>query len=796
MNRIIHLSVIKERFFKFSTFAVFFLVSLTGWTQQFNQTVRGTVVDNENKQAVAGSKITVFNTQNDSVIAQGITNKEGLFILEKVPVGRVHIHISSSQFEPIIIEDIAISSTQELSLEVQLEPTINELSTIEIQGNSIRGEPINRMAIASTVTITPEQISKYAGSIDDPLRVVTAYPGVIAQNSGFNYISVRGNSPVGMLYRLEGVPVSNPNHFGEIGTNGGFVTQFSSALLSNSDFYSGVAPAEFGNATTAVFDFRFRNGNNRKREHAFKASVLGLDLATEGPFSKNSKASYLINYRYSTLGILSKVIYLGGVEPSYQDLSFSVNIPTKKAGTLKFFGVGGLSNFLLDAKRDTADWEFDGDRVRRVYGTKSGTAGLSYYLPVNSKGYFHAAAAYSYGRNFDNSDYLEEDFSWSLRDQSNYDDARLTVTADYNHKFSNRHTNKSGFIYTLARHAYLAERYDQNVSGLFTAANTAGNAQQIQAFSQSKFSLTDKWTLNTGVHYIHFLLNNNFNLEPRVGLQFEPSLKSKINLSYGIHSRIENLNFYFIEYANTPGTYVNRDLELMKAHHSSLSYTAMLTKSLKLKTEAYFQYLDDVPAVAGGTYSVQNLFNSLPQVDLSNEGSGRNFGVELLLQQFTYKGYYYMFTLAVFDSQYRAGDGIWRNTELNQRYSYNVIAGKEFKLKDKPHKSRLLSVNMNWRHSGGAWKTPIDLIASEQAGWTVFDESNPFSIRQPDLMGMDVSVNYRSNKKKMATECSITLKNIYSNNAVLFELYDTDTKTIRQREDYGLIPVISYTIHF
>jgi len=788
--------VFKERILKLLFCVSFALIASSGRAQQFNQTVRGTVVDNENKQAIAGSKIIIFNTQNDSIMAQGITNNEGLFILEQVPVGRVHIRISSSQFEPIILEDIAISSTQELVLDVQLEPTINELSVVEIQGNSIRGEPINRMAIASTVTITPEQISKYAGSIDDPLRVVTAYPGVIAQNSGFNYISVRGNSPVGMLYRLEGVPVSNPNHFGEIGTNGGFVTQFSSALLSNSDFYSGVAPAEFGNATTAVFDFRFRNGNNRKREHAFKASVLGLDLATEGPFSKNSKASYLINYRYSTLGILSKVIYLGGVEPSYQDLSFSVNIPTKKAGTLKFFGVGGLSNFLLDAKRDTADWEFDGDRVRRVYGTKSGTAGLSYYLPVNSKGYFHAAAAYSYGRNFDNSDYLEEDFSWSLRDQSNYDDARLTVTADYNHKFSNRHTNKSGFIYTLARHTYLAERYDQNISGLFTSANTAGNAQQIQAFSQSKFSLSDKWTLNAGVHYIHFLLNNNFNVEPRVGLQFEPNLTSKINLSYGMHSRIENLNFYFIEDANNPGTYLNRDLELMKAHHSSLSYTVMLTKSLKLKTEAYFQYLDDVPAVAGGTYSVQNLFNSLPQVDLTNVGSGRNFGVELLLQQFTYKGYYYMFTLAVFDSQYRAGDGVWRNTELNQRYSYNVIAGKEFKLKDKPNKSRLLSVNMNWRHSGGAWKTPIDLIASEQAGWTVFDEGNPFSIRQPDLMGMDISVNYRSNKKKIATECSITLKNIYSNNAVLFELYDTDTKTIRQREDYGLIPVISYTIHF
>ncbi|MEO9533526.1 MAG: TonB-dependent receptor [Crocinitomicaceae bacterium] len=775
---------------------VLFYASFSAGAQQFVQTIRGVISDAENQSPIPGVKIVIQNTQNDSTLAIGISDELGNYEINNIPVGRVSVLYSAVGFKSTVVEDAGLSTAQELILNINLVPNVATLEAVEVLGNGMRGEPINRLAIASTVTITPEQISKYAGSIDDPLRVVTAYPGVIAQNSGFNYISVRGNSPVGMLYRLEGVPVANPNHFGEIGTNGGFVTQFSSALLSNSDFYSGVAPAEFGNATSAVFDFRFRNGNNRRREHAFKASVLGLDVATEGPFSKNSKASYLINYRYSTLGILSKVIYLGGVEPSYQDLSFSINLPTKKAGTFKVFGVGGLSNFLLDAKRDSADWEFDGDRVRRVYGTKSGTGGVSYYVPVKGNGFFHAAAAFSYGRNFDNSDYLEEDFNWSLRDQSTYNDARITVTADYNHKFSNRHSNKTGVIYGLSRHQYSAQRYDKNIPGLYTSANTAGNGQQIQAFSQSKIALSDKWTLNAGVHYIHFLLNNKFNVEPRVGLHFEPNLRSKFSLSYGLHSRIENLNFYFIEDQENPGSLINKDLDLMKSLHSSIGYTVMLTKSLKLKTEAYFQYHYDVPAIAGGTYSVQNLFNSLPQVDLTNVGSGKNYGIEFMLQQFTFKGFYYMFSLAIFDAQYRAGDGVWRNNELNQRYSYNVIAGKEFKLKDKPNKSRLLSVNINFRHSGGAWKTPIDLEASEMAGWTVYDESDPFSIQQPDLMGLDISMNYRSSKKKVSTECSITFKNIYSNNAVLFELYDTDTKSIRQREDYGLIPVISYTIHF
>src|SRR6056300_219707 len=262
------------------------LASFSLSAQDFQQTIRGVVKDAENKTIIPGAKVLVSDIQSDSAIVSVITDQKGEFLIESIAVGRYRVLVSALSYEAVIMEDVLLSSAKEMVLDVELIPGTKSLEAIEVFGTNMRGEPLNRMAITSAITITPEQTSKYAASWDDPLRVALAYPGVSQQSSGFNDFSVRGNSPLGVLYRLEGIPIHNPNHFASIGSSGGFVTQFSSSVLGNSDFYSGVFPAEFGNATTAAFDFRFRNGNNKEREHAFKTSFFGLDFATEARFQR------------------------------------------------------------------------------------------------------------------------------------------------------------------------------------------------------------------------------------------------------------------------------------------------------------------------------------------------------------------------------------------------------------------------------------------------------------------------------------------------------------------------------
>ena len=767
------------------------------FAQDFQQTIRGEVQDAGDKSKLPGAKIVVTNTQTDSLLGTAITNNNGVFVIEDMPVGRHRISVSSLNYEPIVLEDVMLTSAKELVLDIELIPGTKSLEAVEVLGVGMRGEPMNRMAITSAITITQEQTSTFAGSWDDPLRVAAAYPGVVQQSAGFNEISVRGQSPVGMLYRLEGIPIHNPNHFAAIGSSGGFVTQFSSAVLGNSDFYSGVFPAELGNATTAAFDFRFRNGNNQEYEHALKASVFGLDIATEGPFSKNSEASYLINYRYSTLGILANLINIGGVEPVYQDLSFNVNIPTKKAGTFKIFGIGGLSNFILGATRDTAEWTPETNRSDQNFGSNSSTIGLS-HIYKTTNGYWHTGFAGSVAEYFSKSNYLLEDLSESLREQSNYIDNRITGTVDYNHKFNDRYSTKAGFIFTHIHHDYLGLRYTVFEETLDTIGNTVGNGQYFQAFAQGKASLGEAFTLTGGAHFLYFLLNDKVGVDPRVGLTYQPNLKSKFTLAYGHHSRVEDLTFYYIQQKNEEGqnVFVNRDVELLKSHQWAFNYSQMLTRSLRLTTEVYYQYLYDVPAEVNGSYSVLNVYNGLPVGELANVGEGQNYGLEIMLQQFTHKGFYYMASLAFFDATYRAGDGVWRNMEFNHQFSYNILAGKEFVLKEKENKKRLMALNLNFRHSGGAWRTPIDLEASQQYGWTRLDNSNPYSLRQPNPMGLDFTLNFQVIRKKVTSKLSVSIKNIFTNRAVLSEYYDIESNSIKQTEDYGTIPIIGYTLYF
>ena len=111
------------------------------------------------------------------------------------------------------------------------------------------------------------------------------------------------------------------------------VNLISSQLLSNSDFFTSAFPAEYGNALAGVFDIKLRTGNNENREYAFQAGLLGIDFAAEGPFIKGKEASFLFNYRYSTFGLMVDMSLLPTEQiPRYQDLSFKINLPTKKAG--------------------------------------------------------------------------------------------------------------------------------------------------------------------------------------------------------------------------------------------------------------------------------------------------------------------------------------------------------------------------------------------------------------------------------------------------------------------------------
>jgi hypothetical protein len=255
---------------------------------QYSQQFRGTITDQVLQQPLAGATVTI-NPLGRSVI----TDEHGVFRFSSIPVGSYRITISYTGFKEGVLENIAVNSGKETVINVSLEAIIHTEAAVVIKAGSKKNKPLNDMSAVSARAFTVEETQKYAAAVNDPLRMATGFAGVFAADDGNNSIVIRGNSPTGLLWRMEGMDIPNPNHFSTPGNSGGGISILSSQLLSNSDFVTAAFAAEYGNALSGVFDLRLRKGNNEKREYTLQAGVLGLNAAMEGPFSKNTKARIL-----------------------------------------------------------------------------------------------------------------------------------------------------------------------------------------------------------------------------------------------------------------------------------------------------------------------------------------------------------------------------------------------------------------------------------------------------------------------------------------------------------------------
>ncbi|RMG62780.1 MAG: TonB-dependent receptor, partial [Bacteroidetes bacterium] len=588
----------------------------------------------------------------------------------------------------------------------------------------------------------------------------------------------------------------NPNHFARIGSSGGTFTIFSNQVLANSDFFIGAFPAEYGNATAGVFDISFRNGNNEQREYAFQAGVLGFDFAAEGPFRQGGKASYLVNYRFATLNLVNYLIDYISV-PTYSDLSFKLHLPTEKAGTFSIFGIGGLSNRLKTAEPDSSLWVEDLDRFENRLRSDMGVGGITHTYLLGGRSVIKSALVGSYAFLQDNKRYLEEDLEFRQREIREYRRQPLTASTSITHTFSPRHTNKTGVMITRTHHDYTAEDYDYVENRQFTLSDEAGVTHTVQAYTQSQFRLGNRWTLNAGLHYLYYDLNDRQSLEPRLSLRVQLDPRQSLAIGYGMHSRVEHWATYMTRFQEANGyTLPNLNLDFVRAHHGVLSYQAMLSDHMRFRAEAYYQHLFSVPVEAGGTYSVLNLEEVNQLRVLVNEGSGRNYGIDAGLERFSRHGFYYMLNGSLFNSTYTDANGTRHNTAFNTGYQANFLLGKEYKIGKKRGFNSLLGLNGAFTLTGGQRFTPIDPVASALARETVVDERFPFQGQDAPLFVFDFTLTLHRNKPKRTGIWAIQIKNLFQSAPAEYREWDAYLNEVVTLRGSGILPLLSYKVEF
>ena len=777
-----------------STFILtaFLVNSLFVLAQTPTQTLRGRVTDETSKAPIAYATVVLLNT--DPLIGT-TTDAEGYFKIEGLAVRRYDLQLSFLGYEPVVFKEILLSSAKETYLNIGMKESVTTLGEVVVRPKVVKEAPLNNMATLSARMLSVEEAKRYAGGFDDPARLASSFAGV-ASNVANNGIVIRGNAPKSLQWKLEGVEIPNPNHFADLSAfGGGGLTALSSQMLANSDFLTGAFPAEYHNALSGVFDIFMRSGNNEKREHSFQLGIIGIDFSSEGPFSKKAKSSYLFNYRYSTLGLISPLLPAEAQGTRYQDLSFKLNFPTRKAGVLSLWGIGLLDRSGQMAETDSTKWLYQQNREESTAKQYMGAIGLSHDFSFTKNAHLKTSlAATISGLDWKRS-MMNRELTLLPASLIKSNNANFVLSSSLDRKLNARHTHKAGISITGLAYNMLLKDGGRYSSEPVTLVEEQGLSTLISAFSSSAVRLSDKFTMNLGLNVQLFSLNRRYTIEPRAGIKWHIDEKHTAGAAYGLHSRLEKLNFYFTKAAGGGLEQINKRLDFTKAHHFVLSYGVKLSDNLIFKAEPYYQHLFNVPVIPDSSFSFINLQDQwFIDQKLENKGKGRNYGLDLTLERYLSDGFYFLFTASLFNSEFLGGDAVWRNSRFNRHYLFNALAGREWFLgKDLQNR---LGLNVRFTFQGGDPYTPVDEEASGRAKEVVYNNTQLFARQMPPSLLAHFTFSYQLNRQAVAHTFALKVLNASMYSDFYGFRYNYIAERVDEHREAIVVPNLSYKIEF
>lgn len=805
------------------TIVILVLFATITFSQNLTQTVRGTVMDTDSKLPLIGVQIVLPGT---APLIGATTDVDGKFRFDNISLGRITLQLSYLGYENKTLPNIVVNSGKEVVLQLSMQESFETLAEVVVIANKNKGAALNDMSLVSSRSISIEQTERFAGAFNDPSRILSNFAGVTNTQDGSNDIIVRGNSPKYIQWRLEGLEITNPNHFADQNSVSGGISALNTNLLATSDFYTGAFSPEYGDVLSGVYDVKLRAGNNEKMEATFGFGLLGTDLTLEGPFKKGYGGSYLVNYRYSTISLVNDigVANIDGLL-KFQDASFKIVLPTKRIGTFSILGLGGLSSFFLeDVKPDLWDTPGDGNFNRDIMedfdkGSHLANFGIKHTLPINDKSYIKTALSYSSNGIDDDvfesrttkildgqGDFLKDSI---ISRQVNYQ-GRLINSAfrgaiTYNNKLNAKNKIQLGAKYALLDYDNTQSRLQADGTTRFEVVNFKENISTVRSFVSWKHRLTEAITIVSGIQNMNVLLNNKSTIEPRLAVKWQLNNTSSINAGYGKHSTMESMHNYFTKVELADGSVIepNKGLGLLKAHHFVLGYEKRFTKNLMAKVEVYYQALYDLPVENKDTsfYATINEGVDFRYVDLVNEGTGKNYGIELTLERFLANNYYFLINGSLYNSTYKSLEGVKRNTQYNGNYLVNILMGKEFRNLGKK-KNRTLSLNGKIFYGGG--KRIVPLLRDGQGNLAVdagnnnyWDYEKAYENKLEDIYQITLSASLKFNKPKATHEIFINLDNVTNTKGKVSEYYDErEPNSIGNLTQFGLFPNLMYRVYF
>lgn len=743
----------------------------------------GRVLDVRSYQPVPGAAVRL---QPGNVSLTTTTDSTGHFRIAAIPVGHYALLVSALGYDSLEVPELWLRAGKQSEQRLLLSPSAHQLGTV-----TISPEAREQLQPLGLRPFTVEQSLRWPATFFDPARLVTALPGVAGVNDQANHLSIRGNSPNANAWTLEGAEIVNPSHTGNAGTasdlptlSGGGVNILSAQMLATSSLLTGVLPPDRDNALGGILDMRLRNGNMQRQEWTLQAGLLGIDASTEGPIGKGGRSSYLVNYRYSTVGLLGAMgVDLGDEAITFQDLAFHVALPAGKRGEWHLFGMGGNSSNVFEAVHDTTVWKVDKDSRNIDYSSSMGAAGAHLRIPLGRHATLTSTIALSEIDQERSEDMLRTDYTAMWHMETALGERKLSGTAQVEGAVGARFRYSAGAGATERR--------------LTSWLNSDEHGWLLRPWANAGWSLTEHLQATAGIGVAYFTFTREAAAEPRVSLEWRMRHGRKLALAAGGRSQLPQWQSFGV---GVWPLLVQPAIGLTRSQDIVLGYDHPVGRRLMLHAEAYLQQLTNVPVEAAGlpfniapTYSLVNAWDEPAPVPLQATGKARNAGVELSADHHFANDLFWQANASLYSSMYTDVAGHGHRSRWDGQYLFNLFGGKEFK-KEKEDRVRTWGVSARANVMGGAWNPPLPAY-TDQNGAVVFT-GNPDWEQLPGYYRIDLRVYLKKDRKGRTGLWAVDLQNLSGAQNAAFRYFDVRKHEVVTKYQLGLIPNLSYRIEF
>jgi len=765
---------------------------LTGFLHA--QTLRGVVRNTDNGQAVADATVVLRNAVTPFTQT---TDSTGAFIFQNLRPGYYSCDISRAGFEGQTIQEINLTAGKEQVLTIALRRSASQLPELLITANQPGRRNMQQLA---EIPLSRDQTLRFPATFFDPARLAMAYPGVSGNDDQANGLSIRGNNPASVRWKVEGLDVVNPNHLPNAGTfsdrpaaASGGVLMFSAQMLDNSALLTGNYPAGYADALGGIMDMNLRKGNTNRHEFTAQAGLIGLDLAAEGPIFGKGKNSYLINYRYSTVGLLSQLgIPLGDEQIHFQDLSFKLHFSGKKGGEWTVFGLGGLNDNIFDRKTDSTEILRYKDLFDIDFDSKTFIYGASYWKPIGAGTSLKIAFT---GSRQDNERMA---VSATRRDFDTQTETRSGLSITLQHRISDQwRVMGGGNIQTLS---FEGSSYSDLPVNIVRFTGYEDGIEWQPWLNTEWHAPNRRWSAQLGLQSNLYTNEkvSDASLEPRSSLTWRIDKQHRLTLAYGLYSQLNPL-WLMADYHPESGTAPNSASGLVHSRQLGLRHTWQWGDAWALKSELFWHRMSRIP-VSGtdGTFSLFNITEIAAYDSLALTGIAENKGLEINLERYLTDGWFMAANATLFDSRYQGADEVWRASRWNLGHIFNVTAGREWQRSPRTEENvNVYGVNGRFTYTGGYRVMPVDLAASRAAGETRFNTANGWSEQLPGYFRLDLRVYWkRSLGNRRNSTFAMDFQNVTMQQNVAYYFYDPFTDKVEKKLQLGLIPNVSWRLEF